>query len=150
MNDEFSSLIKVSGFETLNFELETLNCLKRRSEKMDTLTQQKCTACRSDAPSVSEDEVSELRQQIPEWDIVDREGVPQLQRVFEFENYPDALSFTMKVGEAAEDEGHHPAMLVEWGKVTVNWWTHKIHNLHKNDFIMAAKTNEIYSELVRE
>ncbi|HVR28570.1 MAG TPA: 4a-hydroxytetrahydrobiopterin dehydratase, partial [Thermoanaerobaculia bacterium] len=55
------------------------------------------------------------------------------------------LDFTNKVGEIAEEEGHHPALLTEWGKVTVGWWTHKIKGLHRNDFIMAAKTDEAYS-----
>jgi len=54
------------------------------------------------------------------------------------------LEFTNKVGELAEKEGHHPALLTEWGRTTVTWWTHKIKGLHRNDFIMAAKTDELY------
>jgi 4a-hydroxytetrahydrobiopterin dehydratase len=74
---------------------------------------------------------------------VERKGTKRLERTFKFENFAQALSFTNKVGEQAEEEGHHPALLTEWGKVTVTWWTHKIGGLHRNDFIMAAKTDEL-------
>ena len=63
-----------------------------------------------------------------------------LERLFHFPSFADALAFTNRVGAIAEDEGHHPALLTEWGQVTVTWWTHKIRGLHRNDFIMAAKT----------
>ena len=67
--------------------------------------------------------------------------------MFRFSNFAEALTFTDKVGELAETEGHHPAILTEWGRVTVTWWTHKIRGLHRNDFIMAAKTDQIYTSL---
>jgi pterin-4a-carbinolamine dehydratase len=70
---------------------------------------------------------------------------PGLQRVFKFKNFAQALDFTNKVGDLAEAEDHHPALTTEWGKVTINWWTHKIRGLHRNDFIMAAKTDGLYS-----
>ncbi len=79
--------------------------------------------------------------QIPDWEIVEIDGINRLSRTFEFDNFADALSFTNKVGELAEKEQHHPAILTEWGKVTVSWWTHKIGGLHINDFVMAAKTD---------
>jgi 4a-hydroxytetrahydrobiopterin dehydratase len=107
------------------------------------LSQQKCVACRKGEPTVTEAEIAELQPQIPEWQIVEREGIKRLERVFKFENFVQALAFTNKVGEIAEAEGHHPALLTEWGKVTVTWWTHKIKGLHRNDFIMAAKTDEL-------
>jgi 4a-hydroxytetrahydrobiopterin dehydratase len=75
---------------------------------------------------------------------VERDGVKRLERTFGFRNFAEALAFTDKVGERAEVEGHHPALLTEWGRVTVTWWTHKIGGLHQNDFIMAAKTDELY------
>jgi 4a-hydroxytetrahydrobiopterin dehydratase len=107
------------------------------------LSQQKCVACRKGEPTVTEAEIAELQPQIPEWQIVEREGIKRLERVFKFENFVQALAFTNKVGEIAEAEGHHPALLTEWGKVTVTWWTHKIKGLHHNDFIMAAKTDQL-------
>jgi pterin-4a-carbinolamine dehydratase len=68
------------------------------------------------------------------------------ERAFEFPSFADALAFTNRVGALAEKEGHHPALLTEWGRVTVTWWTHKIRGLHRNDFIMAAKTDALAAE----
>ena len=67
-----------------------------------------------------------------------------IELVFSVDDFAQALEFTNKVGELAEEEGHHPALLTEWGRTTVTWWTHKIRGLHRNDFIMAAKTDELY------
>ncbi len=112
---------------------------------MEELSQMKCVACRRDAPRVTEEEIEELHPQVADWQIVERNEIKQLERVFKFQNFAEALQFTNRVGEAAEMEGHHPAILTEWGKVTVTWWTHKIKGLHRNDFIMAAKTDQLYS-----
>lgn len=110
---------------------------------MSALTQEKYVACRRDAPQVTEAEMAELKPQIPAWQIVERDGIQRLERVFSFANFAEAMAFTSKVGALAEEEGHHPAILTEWGKVTVTWWTHKIKGLHRNDFIMAAKTDAL-------
>jgi 4a-hydroxytetrahydrobiopterin dehydratase len=110
---------------------------------MDALTNEKCTACRRDSPLVTEAEVRELEPQIPEWTLLEREGIERLERVYRFANFADALSFTNRVGALAEEEGHHPAILTEWGRVTVTLWTHKIRGLHRNDFIMAAKVDSL-------
>jgi 4a-hydroxytetrahydrobiopterin dehydratase len=114
---------------------------------MSTLQESRCTACRADAPRVTEEEVAELKPQIPEWEVVDRDGTLRLERNFRLKNFAQALDFTNKVGALAESEGHHPAILTEWGSVTVTWWTHKIRGLHRNDFIMAAKTDRLAAEL---
>jgi 4a-hydroxytetrahydrobiopterin dehydratase len=111
---------------------------------MGELTEMKCTACRGGEPTLTDEEIAELRPQVPEWRAVERDGVKRLERTFGFRNFAEALAFTNKVGERAEVEGHHPALLTEWGRVTVTWWTHKIGGLHQNDFIMAAKTDELY------
>ena len=111
---------------------------------MEELTQLKCTACRGGEPTVSDEEMSQLMPQVPEWQIVERDGIKRLERMFKFRDFVQALAFTNKVGELAEEEGHHPALLTEWGKVTVTWWTHKIRGLHRNDFIMAARTDQLY------
>ena len=108
---------------------------------MEALAASSCVACRADAPRVSDEEIAELHPQVPEWRLHEVDGVPRLTRVFAFPNFADALGFTVRVGELAEAEGHHPALLTEWGRVTVNWWTHKIKGLHRNDFVMAAKTD---------
>ena len=81
-------------------------------------------------------------KQLPHWKI-ENQGEDRLQRVFEFRNFVDALAFTNRVGEIAEAHQHHPLIVTEWGRVTVQWWTHAIHGLHLNDFILAAKTDEL-------
>jgi 4a-hydroxytetrahydrobiopterin dehydratase len=114
------------------------------NKRMGELTQMKCTACRGGEPTLTDAEVEELRTQVPDWWIVERDGVKRLERAFTFDDFAQALAFTNRVGEQAEEEGHHPALQTEWGKVTVTWWTHKIGGLHRNDFIMAARTDEIF------
>jgi 4a-hydroxytetrahydrobiopterin dehydratase len=112
---------------------------------MSSLSQQECEACRAGAPKVSDQELRELMPDIPDWQPVVIDGIMQLQRVFEFRNFAQAMAFSNRVGEIAEQAGHHPAILTEWGKVTVTWWTHKIRGLHRNDLIMAARTDELYA-----
>lgn len=111
---------------------------------MDALTQMKCTACRTGEPTVTDAEIADLHPHVPAWQIVERDGIRRLERVFKFSNFAEAMQFTNAVGATAEEEGHHPALLTEWGRVTVTWWTHKIRGLHRNDFIMAAKTDRLY------
>jgi 4a-hydroxytetrahydrobiopterin dehydratase len=110
---------------------------------METLTQMKCVACSRDAPTVTDEEIAELRPQVPDWELVEVDGVKRLTRAFAFPDFRQALDFTRAVGELAEEEGHHPSLLTEWGRATVTWWTHKIKGLHRNDFIMAAKTDQL-------
>ncbi|MCA0901130.1 4a-hydroxytetrahydrobiopterin dehydratase [Microbulbifer agarilyticus] len=109
---------------------------------MTELAAQACEACRADAPLVSDDELATLIREIPDWTPMTRDGVMQLERVFKFRNFKQALAFTNRVGAIAEEVGHHPALLTEWGKVTVTWWSHEAGGLHKNDFIMAARTDQ--------
>lgn len=113
---------------------------------MSDLQQQKCEACNADAPQVTDEELASLIREIPDWTPVVRDGVMQLEREFKFKNFKLALAFTNRVGEIAEAEFHHPTLTTEWGKVTVTWWTHAIHGLHKNDFIMAARTDAVLAE----
>jgi 4a-hydroxytetrahydrobiopterin dehydratase len=112
---------------------------------MAELKEEKCVACRVGAPRVTQSEIAELKPQVPEWNLVTRDGIDRLERVYPFKDFAEALSFTVGVGDIAESEGHHPAILTEWGRVTVSWWTHKIGGLHHNDFIMAAKTDMLYA-----
>jgi len=107
------------------------------------LEEQRCEACKAGAPLVSPDEQAKLLQQLPEWRVEPVEGVNHLVRSFSFANFQQALDFTAQVGAMAEAEDHHPAILTEWGRVRVEWWTHKIRGLHLNDFICAAKTDKI-------
>ncbi len=110
---------------------------------MTELHKMTCEACRADAPRVSDAELAELIREIPEWVPVVDSGILKLERMFSFNNFIEAMAFSNKVGELAEAHGHHPAILTEWGKVTVTWWTHKINGLHKTDFILAAKTDRL-------
>jgi len=110
---------------------------------MNQLTNKTCVACRVGAPLATEEEINEFMQQLPHWLIVEENEVKRLKRVFTVNNFKDAVAFTQKVAVLSEDENHHPAILTEWGKVTVCWWSHKIKGLHVNDFIMAAKTDQL-------
>ena len=111
---------------------------------MTELTMKKCIPCESDIPAMFEDEIKEYQQKVPEWNVVEVDNVPRLTRLFKFKNFAEALTFTNKVGEIAEEQGHHPVIELTWGKVTVEWWTHNISGLHENDFIMAAKTDQAF------
>lgn len=110
---------------------------------MAELRELKCIPCRGDVPPLTDEEVERIKPQVSGWEVIEVDGIKRLRRVFKFRNFAEALSFTNRVGELAEAEDHHPAILTEWGKVTVTWWTHKIKGLHQNDFIMAAKTDAL-------
>jgi 4a-hydroxytetrahydrobiopterin dehydratase len=112
---------------------------------MINLAAGKCVACRADEPKLTDAEIDELMIQVPEWELKEIDNMPRLSKVFKFKNFAQALAFTNKVGAVAEQEDHHPLIITEWGKVTLQWWTHKIGGLHKNDFIMAAKSDELAS-----
>jgi 4a-hydroxytetrahydrobiopterin dehydratase len=114
---------------------------------MSELYQQKCLVCQPGSLPLTTEEIATFKPAIPDWSLWEYEGVPRLQKVYRFPDFQQAIAFTNAVGESAEQEGHHPALLTEWGKVTVSWWTHDIGGLHKNDFIMAARTDVIYQKL---
>jgi 4a-hydroxytetrahydrobiopterin dehydratase len=111
---------------------------------MDTLSEKTCSACRVDSPLLGSAELHTALLQLPDWAVESVVGVNQLMRNYRFNNFVRALEFTQAVGELAEEHGHHPALLTEWGRVKVSWWTHKIHGLHENDVIMAAKTEQLF------
>ncbi|MGO1692086.1 MAG: 4a-hydroxytetrahydrobiopterin dehydratase [Marinobacter sp.] len=111
---------------------------------MSGLAEQYCEACNAGASGVADDEKSRLHKEVQDWGILTVGSEEQLRRVFKFKNFAQALAFTNRVAELAEAENHHPAILLEYGKVTVSWWTHTIGGLHQNDFIMAARTDSAY------
>ena len=113
---------------------------------MTQLSQSKCVACRGGEPTLTASEIYALQPQVPEWQVKQVEGVDRIQRSYEFKDFAAALRFTNQVGEIAELEDHHPRIVTEWGRVTLEWWTHKIGGLHRNDFIMAAKSDSVYSD----
>lgn len=108
------------------------------------LAGEKCVACRADAPRISDGDAQGLLKNLPGWSIAVVDDVPRLTRSFTFADFKSALAFADRVGAAAEAEGHHPELLVTWGRVTVGWWTHAIGGLHRNDFVMAAKTSALF------
>ncbi|HJQ15040.1 MAG TPA: 4a-hydroxytetrahydrobiopterin dehydratase [Anaerolineales bacterium] len=112
---------------------------------MTNLAAGKCVACRGDEPMLTDAEINDLLPHVDQWQVKEIGGMKRLEKAFKFKNFAQALEFTNKVGAAAEEENHHPLIITEWGRVTLQWWTHKIGGLHKNDFIMAAKSDEIFS-----
>ncbi len=110
---------------------------------MKKLAEFNCVPCRGDSPTVPTNEIADLLLEILAWKLIEVDGIQHLERSFSFKNFTDALAFTNRVGAIAEAEDHHPLILTEWGNVSVQWWTHAIGGLHKNDFIMAAKTDSL-------
>jgi 4a-hydroxytetrahydrobiopterin dehydratase len=115
----------------------------------EQLSKMDCEACDANSPRITAEEERELLPQLPGWRKVEEDSEPRLRRMFAFPDFAQALAFTNRLGSLAEEHGHHPALLTEWGKVTVSWWTHSIGGLHRNDFIMAAKTDEAAQELAK-
>ena len=111
---------------------------------MALLAELKCTICQADDLPMDDVEIQGKLIALPGWSVKDENGVKKLFRLFRFKDYLSALAFTQKVGTLAEEEGHHPALITEWGKVTVVCWSHMISGLHNNDFIMASKTILLY------
>ncbi len=109
------------------------------------LARERCVACRRDSPGVTDEEIAELHPLISEWQLTEEDGIKRLDRSFKVADFANAMVFANRVGEIAEEEGHHPKLTVEWGRLNVAWWTHKIRGLHRNDFIMAAKTDAVIS-----
>jgi len=117
---------------------------------MAELAGESCVPCRGGEPTLDGPEVEELLRSVPGWRVVGRDGVERLEREFRFADFASALEFTNRIGAEAEVAGHHPALLTEWGRVTAAWWTHAIGGLHRNDFVMAARTDKVYASLLED
>jgi 4a-hydroxytetrahydrobiopterin dehydratase len=102
---------------------------------MSELVQLHCVMVTPRTPRLDQKEIDRLIAQIHGWQIISKDEVPRLEKVFRFTNFKGALIFSNQVGQVADAENHHPALLTEWGKVTVSWWTHAIHGLHLNDLM---------------
>lgn len=109
------------------------------------LAEERCEACRPGSPMITPEEEPGLHAEIPEWEIATVNGERRLKRAFRFDGWQEPLDFTLAVGTLAAEEDHHPKLVTEWGRVTVWWWTHAIHGLHRNDFIMAARTDALFA-----
>lgn len=110
------------------------------------LTIEMCEACHRGAPTLTSDEATKLQPKVPDWEHVTVDDEPRLRRTFKFDGWLPAVEFVDEIAQVAEANDHHPFIQLEWGKVQVSWWTHKIHGLHRNDYIMAAKTDEIWAK----
>jgi len=108
-----------------------------------------CVPCMGGVPTLTDEEIAGLKPQVPGWEIREVGGTKRLSRAFQFPDFRTALNFVVEVGELAEREDHHPDLHLSWGNVGVETWTHKIRGLHQNDFILAAKTDELYARLAR-
>lgn len=110
---------------------------------MPSLADKICVPCRGGVPPLKGQELAAIHQQLPEsaqWNIVDEH---HLTRTYEFPDFKTALAFVNKVGELAEEQGHHPDILLAWGKVEITIWTHKVNGLTESDFILAAKIDRL-------
>ena len=114
------------------------------AEKSETEARH-CEPCRKGAPPATAEEIAAFQNRNRDWEIVEVDGVPRVQRAYEFPDFVSALAFANKVGEIAEAEMHHPLITIEWGRVLVAWWTHKIRNIHGNDLLMAEKSDAIFN-----
>ena len=117
----------------------------REDGKLADLSSQNCTPVTRDTEQLSDAQLRSYMEQVPGWKVFEESGIKKLARQYRFKNFVDALAFTNRVGEMAEQQDHHPALLTEWGKVSVTWWTHAAGGLHRNDFVMASKTDGEYS-----
>ena len=113
---------------------------------MQDLEKMTCTAYDKNAPVLTTDEIAVLLKELNEWQVIMEIGIQKLTQCFVTKNYKNSMAFTNAVAQLADSMNHHPLLIVEYGKVTVTWWSHNIEGLHKNDFIMAAKTSLLFSE----
>jgi 4a-hydroxytetrahydrobiopterin dehydratase len=106
----------------------------------EDLASQTCVPCRGGVPPMKGVELQRIHQLVPQWKVVEDR---QITRLFTFPDFKQALDFVNRVGEIAESQGHHPDILLAWGKVEITLWTHKIDGLTHSDFIMAAKIDQL-------
>jgi 4a-hydroxytetrahydrobiopterin dehydratase len=105
-----------------------------------SLAEKHCVPCRGGVPPVTGEALDTLKAQTPGWQVVDEH---HLTKTFTFPDFRSALAFVNRIGEVAEEEGHHPDLLLTWGRVDVKTWTHKIDGLTESDFILAAKIDRL-------
>ncbi len=107
---------------------------------MSELASKTCVPCRGGVPPLKGQELESFRGQVPQWQVSNEH---HLTREFKFPDFRTALDFVNRVGELAEQQGHHPNILLTWGRAEITLWTHKIDGLTESDFIMAAKIDQL-------
>lgn len=110
------------------------------ASNMTELAQRTCVPCKGGVPPLAGEELAKLARQLPGWKVVEKHHI---EKSFNFSDFVSALEFVKAIGAVAEEQGHHPDILLRWGKVTVTIWTHKIDGLTESDFILGAKIDEI-------
>lgn len=113
---------------------------------MSELSRQACIPCRKNSSPLSSLDIASLLRELDQWQLGETQGAQHLQKSYAFPNFRQALDFSNAIGALAEQEDHHPSLLTEWGKVTVRWWTHSIGGLHLNDFILAARCDDVFQQ----
>ena len=111
------------------------------------LSELSCQACGKNASALAQNELEALLPELPGWDVVFGHGSRWLEKQFQIKPYTSALDFVQRVGELAEENMHHPEIILAWGKVTVRWWTHTISDIHLNDCILAARCELLANQL---
>jgi 4a-hydroxytetrahydrobiopterin dehydratase len=124
--------------------------VEREQDGMETLAELHCKPLQAGEERVAGTTLPRLHRHVPQWRVADGQGTIRLHRMFDFSTFTEALAFTDQVGRIAQNEGHYPVLLTEWGHVQVWWWTPELHGLLLNDFIMAAKTDRAYEATGRE
>jgi len=108
---------------------------------MSDLASKTCVPCRGGVPPLKGNALEDLQKQVSGWSVVNEHHIT---KTFQFPDFRGALTFVNQVGELAEQQGHHPDILLSWGKAEVTTWTHKINGLTESDFILAAKIDRLY------
>lgn len=110
---------------------------------MSRLMDMRCEPCSGNASLATSDEITQWSAETPDWQIIERDGVAQLYRCIKTANFVESIDLAQRIAQIAEASNHHPQLTVNWGSLEIYWWTHKLRGLHRNDFIMAAMTDEL-------
>ena len=112
---------------------------------MTELWEYSCVSTPASATRLDLDQIAGLCKQVPNWSVNEHHGILMLEAEFTLANFVDAMAFANRIAEIAEQNDHHPALLIQYGSVKVSWWSHSIGGLHHNDFVLAAKTDKAYT-----
>ena len=112
-------------------------------ETMDPI----CEACLETADPADQKDIDAFIESSEEWVLVDEDNIRKLPKVYKFANFQEAQDYTHKVSRLAEDVGHHPVIVLQWGSVRVTWWSHKIKNIHPMDLILAERCDVAYNKV---
>jgi 4a-hydroxytetrahydrobiopterin dehydratase len=127
------------------FLKKLLNRLKeKRTFKVSNTKNKECESCRIDTQEITKEELAYMLPNRKHWILLEENGIKKIQRVYNFEDFGKAIKFTNKVSDLAEKHNHHPAIITEWGKVTITWWSHGIENLTIKDLDMAEGCDNLF------